>query len=205
MPALGEKWYGLGRKFESMMYLYIAEGIGSGIILNNELLKGSTGSEGEIGHTTILPNGPVCRCGSQGCLESLVSIPTVLSLAREFVKKDQRCALRDLIQNDLERVTLHSILEAAKAGDASCHKLLRQQAEYIGIAAANAVNMLDVQLVIIGGEMGCLLGEYFLPTIKEVINQRAQYFPEVQLAVSSLGMLAAPIGASAFLIGSRRK
>jgi predicted NBD/HSP70 family sugar kinase len=134
-----------------------------------------------------------------------VSIPTVLSLAREFVKKDQRCALRDLIQNDLERVTLHSILEAAKAGDASCHKLLRQQAEYIGIAAANAVNMLDVQLVIIGGEMGCLLGEYFLPTIKEVINQRAQYFPEVQLAVSSLGMLAAPIGASAFLIGSRRK
>ena len=56
-----------------------------------------------------------------------------------------------------------------------------------------------------GGEMGCLLGDYFLPTIREVVKQRAQYFPEVQIMVSGLGMLAASIGASAFLIGSKRK
>jgi predicted NBD/HSP70 family sugar kinase len=94
------------------------------------------------------------------------------------------------------------VLEAAQQGDMNCRKLIRQQGEYLGIAIANALNLLDLQLVIIGGEMGCVLGEVLLPHIRDTVKLRAPYLPKVEFEVSKLGMLAASIGASAYLIGS---
>ncbi len=200
--ALGEKWYGIARKFQNIIYISIGNGIGSGIIINDNLFTGSTGSAGEIGHTTVLPHGPLCRCGSTGCLESLVSIDHIISIAKEFLKKDRHCILRKYIEQEDKDIDLDLILRAAQTGDENCQKLLNQQAEYIGIALANAVNIIDPQLIVIGGKLGFILGDYLLPTIRRVMSERAEYFQNVEIVVSRLGRLAASIGASAYLIST---
>jgi predicted NBD/HSP70 family sugar kinase len=200
--VLGEKWYGVARKVHNMIYISIGNGIGAGIIINDNLFTGSTGSAGEIGHTTVLPNGPLCRCGSNGCLESLVSIDHIISTAKEFYKKDKGCLLRKYIEKGIKEIDLKLILQAAREGDASCRKLLNQQAEYFGIALANAINILDPQLIVIGGKVGFILGDYLIPTIKTVISERAEYFKNIDIVVSKLGRLATSIGASAYLIST---
>ena len=185
--ALGEKWYGLGRKVRSMIFVSIGAGVGAGIIIEDRLLLGSTGSAGELGHTVVLPQGPPCRCGGSGCLESLVSTNLLLSRARELTETDA--------------VTLPQIERAARDGDPNIRKLLDQQGEYMGLALANAVNLFDPQLLVIGGEMGTACGEFMLPAITRALRQHARYFREVEVAVSRLGHLAVPVGASASVLG----
>lgn len=198
--ALGEKRYGLGRRVSSMIFVSVGGGIGAGIILDGRLLMGSTGSAGEIGHSVILPHGPVCRCGSSGCLESLVSSDLLLARARELVRKVPGCLLRRRLREESDPITLPMIEEAAREGDEHILRLLERYGEYIGLALANAVNLFDSQLVVIGGEMGTMFGQFLLPAVTRTIRLHARYFREVEVAVSQLGRLAVAVGASAFLV-----
>ncbi len=203
--ALGERWYGLGRKARSMIFVFLGAGVGAGIILDGRLLLGSTGSAGEIGHTVVLPHGPLCRCGGSGCLESLVSSGLLLARARELAERNPACRLRDYLGGGAgdanAALTLPMIERAAREGDGSVRRLLDQQGEYVGLALANAVNLFDPQLLVIGGEMGTALGELLLPAVTRALRRHARYFREVEVAVSRLGRLAVPVGASAFLMG----
>jgi predicted NBD/HSP70 family sugar kinase len=200
--ALGEKWYHADAKCQNLLYVSIGDGVGAGIIQNGQLLTGATGSAGEIGHMTIMPYGPLCRCGSNGCLESLVSRNILIARAKDLIQKNRHSILRKIVSERFEAITLETILEAARAGDADILKLLQQQAEYIGMAIVNAISMVDPQLVIIGGETGMLLGEIFLPTITKTVAERARYFKEVEVIISSLGRLASCVGASAYVLST---
>lgn len=197
--ALGERWYGYGREVDNLLFVSINEGIGLGVIMNDELLLGATGSVGEIGHIRIVENGPLCRCGSVGCLESLVSRKVLIARAWEGVRS---LGLENPTNGaDIDpRKDVRWILRLAKEGNAYMQKLLEQQAEFIGMALAAVVNILDPGLIIIGGDLGIVLGTFFLPVIRSVVESRAQYFKGVEIAVSSLGSLAAPIGAAAYLL-----
>ena len=86
--AIAEKWWGIGRGYDSLAYVKIGTGVGSGLVINNEIYRGYSGSAGEIGHTTIETNGRLCRCGNHGCLESYVGLPGILMDAREGLAND---------------------------------------------------------------------------------------------------------------------
>ncbi len=200
--ALGEKWYSADQKSQDLLYVWIGDGVGAGIIQDGRLLVGATGSAGEIGHMTIIPFGPLCRCGSSGCLESLVSRNIIIARAKDLIRKNRHSVLGKIVGERFDSIDLDAILRAAREGDEDITKLLRQQAEYIGVAVANAVSMVDSHLVIIGGEIGLHFGEIFLPTIVSTLRERARYFREVEVIISPLGRLAACVGASAFILSS---
>jgi predicted NBD/HSP70 family sugar kinase len=198
--ALGEKWHRSDQKCQNLLYISIGDGVGSGIIQEGRLVLGCTGSAGEIGHMTVLPSGPRCRCGSTGCLESLISRNIIIARAVDLIRRNRTSILRAIVNDQLDAIGLDHILQAAKAGDEDVLGLLEQLAGYIGIAVANAVSIVDPQLVVIGGEIGLLFGEFFIPTIKKTVRERARYFHEVDVAVSRLGELAACVGSAAFIL-----
>lgn len=199
--VLGEKWYGAGKNKSNLIYLSISEGISAGIIINNKLITGQTGGAGEIGHITIAPQGPLCRCGSFGCFECLASKSALLRRAKDLAKDNRRCSLSRYTETGNKDISLPILLEEAEKGDLICQQLLRQEAEYIGTALAIAINILDPELIIIGGDIGIQLGDYLLPMIHDSVAQKARYFNEVKIILSKLGRLAVPIGSASRLLG----
>lgn len=198
--TLGEKWYGAGKGVDNLIYVLIGSGIGAGIIINDVLLLGATGGAGEVGHMSILDNGPPCRCGSRGCLESLVSRDLVISRAREYVQRENARAAMSAMDASLDAVDIDYVVNKAQAGNRYFDSLLREQARYIGTAIGNMINMFDPDLVVVGGHYGLTIGEYCLREIQSVAQSRARHFSEVRISLSTLGPLAAPIGAAAYLI-----
>jgi glucokinase len=199
--ALGEKWYGSGKNISNLVYVYLGEGIGSGIILDNKLYKGTTGSAGELGHTVVLPNGPLCRCGNFGCLESLVSESILLAKAKEIARYQPKGVMATCLAEKGGEITLSTFRRAVEAGDTDCFRLINQQAEYIAIALANFANLIDPELIIIGGDMGIALDNLIFPRIREAISRYTPYLTDMRFELSQLGPLAAPIGACALLLG----
>ncbi|MGE5588167.1 MAG: ROK family transcriptional regulator [Clostridia bacterium] len=95
--ALGEKWFGAGQGIRHMVYLSVGAGLGAGIVVNGELYRGATGYAGELGHFTILPEGPLCGCGNRGCWETLASELATLRRAREAVERGEAASLREFL------------------------------------------------------------------------------------------------------------
>jgi len=181
-------------------FIYLGEGIGSGIILNDELYEGTTGSAGELGHTIVLPNGPLCRCGSFGCLEGLVSESILLEKVREIVRYRPKSILAKCLGENGGALSLDVLRKAVSAGDEECQKLVNQQAEYIAIALANLANLIDPELIIIGGDMASAIGDLLIPQIKEVVSRYAPYLTNLRFELSRLGPLSVAVGACAYLL-----
>jgi glucokinase len=150
--ALGEWWLGAGKHANSLIILTLGTGLGGGIILNGELWRGINGMAGEIGHMTIDPCGPKCNCGNFGCLESFASAEAIRRMVKEGLRNK---ALNTILRNEIKRVTIHNIPEivgkAAKMGDKFSHEIWKTVGKALGIAIANLTNLLNVEMIIIGG------------------------------------------------------
>ncbi|MGH2582451.1 MAG: ROK family transcriptional regulator, partial [Anaerolineales bacterium] len=112
--ALAEKWWGRGREHSNLAYIKLGTGVGSGLIINNDIYRGSAGTAGEIGHTTISPNGPLCRCGNHGCMESYVGTPAILANAASKLKGKSSSALQN------QNLTVRDVALGAVQGDPVC-------------------------------------------------------------------------------------
>lgn len=152
--ALAEQLYGKGKDKKNFIYLGITNGIGSGIITNGYLYTGEEGYGGELGHTTINFDGPLCSCGNKGCLEAYASIPVIICKASEYFQKD---------------ITFPQIIEAAKNNEPFCKKLIDSMCEYISIALINTVNILDCSSVFLGHE-AAQGGDYMTAKIEQHVN-----------------------------------
>ncbi|NLG80177.1 MAG: ROK family transcriptional regulator [Firmicutes bacterium] len=117
--ALGEKWFGAGQGIRHMVYLSVGVGLGAGIVLNGELYRGAAGYAGELGHFTILPDGPLCGCGNRGCWETLASELATLRRAREVLERGEAGILRELLARDHRRSDAEGAAGGATAGDAA--------------------------------------------------------------------------------------
>lgn len=117
--ALGEKWFGAGQGIRHMVYLSVGVGLGAGIVVNGELYRGATGYAGELGHFTILPDGPLCGCGNRGCWETLASELATLRRAREVLERGEAGILRELLARDHRRSDAEGAASGAAAGDAA--------------------------------------------------------------------------------------
>jgi glucokinase-like ROK family protein len=195
--ALGEAIFGAGRDVQALAFVYARVGVGAGVVVDGQLFRGSAAGAGEIGHTTIIPTGgDPCRCGNTGCLETLVSEPAIVRRAELLAAADEGGILATHLREGQGR-PFERVLAAARAGDPATGAMLKEQACYMGIALANLVNVLNPNLIVLGGI--CAQGaDLLLPAIEETMRQRAfaGLGERVSLETASFGPQAGIVGAA---------
>ncbi|MGQ0541430.1 MAG: ROK family protein [Blastocatellia bacterium] len=190
--AIGEQWLGASRGYRNSICVTLGTGVGGGIILDGKPLRGVDGTAGEIGHICVEPFGVPCGCGSIGCLEQYSSASAIVRQANELFTKHPTSKLR--LDSDL---TPKEVFEAGNAGDPLAIEVFRTVGFYLGIALAGLVNVLNPEVIVIGG--GASAGwELFIPETKSQIMKRAFQQPaeRVKLLIAELGDDAGILGAS---------
>jgi glucokinase len=150
--GIAEWKHGAGKStgHASMIMMTLGTGVGSGIILDGKVWHGMFGMGGEVGHSTVDPNGPICGCGSRGCLEVFASANGVLRLTRAISESDDATpALRELAAKP--GFTALQVSTLADAGDRAAKLAFERLGRYLGIGVANVINTLDLPIVVIGG------------------------------------------------------
>lgn len=170
--ALAEHRFGAGQGSDHMIYVTVSTGIGGGFILGGRLYAGATGGAAEIGHTTILPYGPLCGCGNRGCLEALASGSAIAREARERVQRGVPTLIAELSGGDPENISAKLVAQAAEQGDWEADAILDQAMAYLGVGMANLVNLLNPQLLVIGGGL-TKMGERLFEPVRRAIDLRA--------------------------------
>ena len=185
LGALAESVWGRARGVPDFAYLKISTGIGAGLVLNGELYRGSLGTAGEIGHTTIEEDGAVCRCGNRGCLETMAAAPALLELLRAAYGN----------------LTLEDLLRLSAAGDIGCRRVIADAGRHIGVAVANLCNLLNPGLIIVGGELAAA-GDLLLNSIRESMARRAMSAAErtAEVVTGAFAERTAVLGAVALAL-----
>src|SRR5258706_5872526 len=148
--AMGEKWLGAGRDQDDLCMFTLGTGVGGGLIINGEIWHGMTGMAGELGHTTIEPDGPRCGCGNRGCLEQLASATAIMRMAKEAVSRGNAPELARAISDNPEFSSKVGY-ELAMEGDAPAQQIFRTVGRALGISVAAMVNVLNLPMFVIGG------------------------------------------------------
>jgi glucokinase len=204
--ALGEYLFGAGRGSTHMLYVTVSTGIGGGFVLDGALYHGADGAAGEIGHVTILPRGPHCGCGNRGCLESVASGTAIAREGRELVIRGVPTLISELAGQDPEAVTAKVVAEAAHQGDSEAQEIIREAMGYLGVGIANLVNLLNPEIVVMGGSL-IKLGDILFNSVRRAVKRRA--FPiasqRVRIVPAELGDRVGVCGAAAVAIQAWRQ
>lgn len=188
LATLGELEFGHGRGVASMALLTLGTGIGGGVVVDGELRLGPFGAAGELGHQTILPDGPQCGCGNRGCLETLASGPAISGEGVRLLASGLAPKLYELTGGDAGKVNPKTMAEAAAAGDEMVREIIVRAARYLGIGISNLVTMLHPELVVLTGGVAAI-GDLLIDTIRSEVRERVRMFPVdgVRIERSALG------------------
>lgn len=197
--ALGELQYGVARGYKEVLFLTLGTGVGGAVVSRGRLSLGANQVAGELGHMVLKPDGPGCRCGQQGCLESLVGSARIVELAREGLR-DQPSLISRLSRGDPARITPRMVARAARMGDPLGVRIMREIGGWVGLGVVNAVHLLDPELVVIGGGVA-RAGGVLLRTIQETVEAHLMKFPgrRLEIKTSRLGDDAGIVGAASIL------
>lgn len=200
MATLGEYYFGEGKGTKNMVMLAIGTGIGGGIIADGKLLSGAKGRAGEVGHITVQPHGPMCKCGSRGCLEALASGSAISGRAAAAVASHEPTLLRQKVQS-VEHLNAKVVTEAALEGDKVARRILQEVGQAIGIGVAMLAVTLNPEKVIIGGGVS-LSGEPLFSAIRKEVDARMHVGSPKDLSIvpAKLGSQAGLIGAGAYAL-----
>lgn len=199
--ALAEYKFGAGRGTRHMIYMTISTGIGGGIVMDGKLLHGADDSAGEIGHHSILADGPLCGCQNRGCLEVLASGTALGRYGREAVESGQETLMSTLVENPAD-VTGAVVTKAASAGDALALEIVHKVATYIGIGITNLINIFNPEKIVLGGGV-TKAGHLFMEKIMETVQERALPGPRArcEIVFAELGQDVGVLGAIAVAVG----
>jgi predicted NBD/HSP70 family sugar kinase len=181
LGALAELTWGAGRECSNFAYVKVSTGIGAGLVIGGKLLRGATGTAGEIGHTTLDEAWALCYCGNRGCLETVASGPAIIELI-------------GLVNGEVP--TLSQIVELAAAGELRCHRAIADAGHEIGVAIAGLCNLINPERVVVGGLLS-RTGEVLIHPMRESIRRHA-----VQAAAETLDVVPAVFVERAELLGS---
>jgi len=187
LGALAEHFYGAGRKASALLYVKIASGIGSGLVLDGRLYHGATGIAGEIGHVQARADGAVCRCGNRGCVETVAAADPLLALLRP-------------VHGD--SLSVQGMLDLVRAGDLGARRVLNDAGRAVGRVVGDLCNQLNPDVVVVGGEISAA-GEPLLDGIRDSVDRYALpgAAAAVQIRPAELGERAEMLGALALVIG----
>lgn len=194
--ALAEYTLGAGKGVKDLAYVNLGEGFSTGVILNGEVVYGSRGFAGEMGHTVVVENGPLCNCGNRGCLESLYAVPALERRANmELVLYGPDDSLKS-VWLDKGEVDIEDILAAVRAEGGYALELIRQAGWSIGLGIAGIINFYNPEIIVLGGVLAAA-GQALLEPLKQSVRTHA--FPEVvqgtKIVPSAIGRDAAFYGA----------
>jgi glucokinase len=195
-----ERTFGAGRGCDEMVMVAVGTGIGGGIVTGGRLFRGSHGYAGEIGHMTIVDGGPLCGCGQHGCVEALASGSAIARMAREAIARAEDSILLELAGDKPSRITGALVTEAARADDEVAIDVLARAGRALGVCFANLTNLLDPELIVIGGgaaEAGWFLTE---PARLELVRRVADRREPPELVVARLGGDAGMVGAASLAL-----
>jgi glucokinase-like ROK family protein len=198
--ALGELVFGHSEKATNMVLVKVGSGISAGIVLNGRVYSGDHASQGEIGHVTAVPNGKLCTCGRQGCLETVASSRAVIEGSKAIINAQPDSILAQLADEVVE-LNLDLVLEAFSAGDTAVHALIANVGQYLGTAVANLASILNIQQIIIGGQVS-RFGEPLLDSIRHEVNQQVlgRIAENTHIELNSLGSDMVILGAAAMVL-----
>ncbi len=170
VACAGGWWQGNGTKFRNWIMITLGTGIGGGVVIDNKIYTGQTGSSMEIGHTTIEVDGRECSCGNRGCLEQYASATALVN----FVKKNQNEYKDSSIfaRTESEELTSKLIYEEAVKKDQLALNAVEDISSYLGIGVANLINIFNPEAVILGGGLS-QAHKLIIPTVKKVVSARA--------------------------------
>ena len=199
--TLGELTFGHGKHSDTMLFFALGTGIGGGVVVNRTLRLGPLGAAGELGHQTILPDGPRCGCGNRGCLEALASGPAIVAEGVRLMLSGQAPELQRIVAGDSGKVTTKTMAQAAIRGDERVKEAITRAAEYLGIGVANAVTALHPDLVVLGGGVSAM-GELLFDPVRKTVAKRVKMFPvsDIGIELSALGDRAGVLGAVALAV-----
>jgi len=192
LAALGEWHYGAGRGHHDLIYLTISTGIGGGVISNDRLLLGSHGLAAELGHVTILPDGPLCGCGQRGHLEALASGTGIAAYVAEQLANGRKSSLSG--NPDTKEIS-----QAAKNGDTLANEAFQRAGHYLGLGVANYLIIFNPSIVIFGGgvsKVGDLLFKPMRETIQKTVLSK-HYLADLVITTAELDDNAGLYGALA--------
>ncbi len=194
LGALGEWAYGAGRGETNLAFIKVGSGIGAGLIINQQIYGGTTGSAGEIGHITIDENGPLCTCGNHGCMEAFAGGNAIALQARKMVESGKRTLLSNIPSKDL---TAQDVADCARRGDLPSQEIIMRAGTFIGIAIAGLVNLFNPSTVIIGGGVA-QAGDLLTTPIRQAVRERSLRASErsVHITTAMLGQRSSLIGAT---------
>ena len=198
--ALNETIFGKGKGKRFVVFLFAGFGIGAGLVINGEIYTGARDASGEIGHTVIEMNGKKCYCGSYGCLETVASYPAVFEQYQQKLKVGAEGACPELIEQSFSIAGVEKIFGGAKAGDLIARGVLEETGSYIGVAIANILNLLNPDIVIIGGDYlqaRELLAE---PILKAVRLRSWKVVRDTEVVFTDFGLDADVYGGAALVI-----
>lgn len=198
IAALGEQWKGAGEGALDCVTVTLGTGVGGGVVVNGQLVRGATGAAGEIGHLTIDTEGQFdCTCGKKGCLETVASATGVMHLARHYALEYVGDSSVKARIDDGEEVTSKDIFDAAKTGDYFGLQVVERFAHYLGLACSHLANSLNPSKIVLAGGVA-LAGDFLLDKVNE---QFIEYcFPQIRnketLVLAKLGNDAGIMGAA---------
>lgn len=170
LGALGIHKFGVGKGVENMLAVFIGTGIGGGLVLNGKIYRGNTFTAGEIGHMPFLDKGPLCGCGKRGCYEAVASRTAVVRELTADIKAGKRSKLAKIVKSKTQ-IKSKQLLAAVKANDALTIKHLTVSAQATGKMIAGINNLLNLDMIVLGGGVIEALQGFYMPIIKESFKE----------------------------------
>jgi predicted NBD/HSP70 family sugar kinase len=191
LGALAESVLGAGRGASEIAYVMLSSGIGGALILGGRLYRGARGSAGEIGHVSVDETGPMCRCGSRGCLETLVGTGALIEL---------------LSRSHGKGITIEQTIALAREGDPGCQRVIADAGRIVGRVTGAICNEFNPERIVVGGELA-LAGDLLLDPLRESISRYAipAATDELTVAAGQLGDRAELMGALALVVGQSER
>lgn len=190
--AVGEHWRGAGRGSSDVLGMVVSTGVGGGLILGGRVVDGASGNAGHIGHVVVEPDGPDCACGGQGCLEAIASGPAVAAWAIARGWRGPGSTAIDLAYD-------------AQAGDVVAGQALARAGHALGVGIASAVQLCDVDVVVVGGgvaQAGALLFDPLDAAYRH--HAGLDFARRTRVRVAALGPDAGLVGAAALILSAER-
>jgi predicted NBD/HSP70 family sugar kinase len=196
--ALGESWRGVGQGVDYFVYMVIGTGVGAGILVEGRVFRGWHGTAGELGHTTIDPNGPPCNCGRHGCLEALVAGPAIRLRAQGALRQGRPSIIPAMAGDD--DITPRTVFQAARQGDAVALDVVHKTVEYLGLGLINIIHLLNPRVVALGGGVATGGADLILDPLREEVARRCGSWVDIE----GTSVVLAALGEDAPLLGVGR-
>ena len=193
--GLAETRWGAARGYKNVFYATIGTGIGTGIVFDGSIFHGRTGAAGEGGHNSIDYRGPVCACGKPGCIEVLASGNAIARRAREKIAAGASSSMLELVGGNVDAIRGETVGKAFLAGDPTAKELILETIEMLAVWLANMIDMLDPEVIVIGGGAATLYRPFY-----DVLRERVPQLT-VNPRSSEVPVLSAHYGADAGIAG----